>query len=204
MKLYYSPGSCSLSPHIVAREAGLPVEAQKVIFGPDSSRTAEGGEDYYAINPLGYVPALRLDSGEVLTEGVAIVQYLADQAPQAHLMPSYQSADYYRALEWLTFISSELHKGFSPLFRKDLPEGEKARVVERIGKRLAYLNEYLAGQEYLVGGAFSVADAYCFTILRWHPRADIDLAAYPNIAAYYARIMARPAVAAAMREQGLV
>ena len=203
MRLYYSPGSCALSPHIVVREAGLPVEIEQVVFSPEGRRTKEHDENFYDVNPRGYVPALRLDSGEVMTEGVAIVQYLADQAPGAGLMPEYQSPEYYKALEWLTFISSEVHKGFSIFFNKDAAESERARALARLEKRFGWLNDALSGKEFLLGEKFSVADAYCYTILRWHPKANIDLAAYPNVAEYYKRVAARTAVKKALEEQGL-
>ena len=202
MELYYAPGACSLSPHIVAREGNLPVEMVKVLFA--DGRMTETGENFYDINPMGYVPALRLDNGEVLTEGAAIVQYLADQAPSAKLLPPKGSMSYYRTLEWLTFISSELHKGFSPLFRTGISEEEKAPVVERLAKRYDHLEKSLSTGPYLLGDIFTVADAYCYTILRWTPRAGIDLSKYPNLSAYIKRIETRPAVQAALKEEGLV
>lgn len=203
MKLYYSPGACSLSPHIVACEAGLPVELSKVTFA-GATRTTEEGEDFFAVNSRGgYVPALRLASGEVLTEGPAIVQYLSDQAPAARLMPERGSEDYYRALSWLTFISSELHKGFSPLYRSDLPESERTIVIDRLKKRYAYLDEELSGKDYLLSTGFSVADAYCYAILRWSERAGIAVSAYPHLAAYLARIEGRTGVQKALKEEGL-
>lgn len=148
------------------------------------------------------MPALRLDSGEVLTEGATIVQYLSDQAPQKHLTPEKGTMDYYRTLEWLTFIGTELHKGFGPLFNPALPEAEKTKVVEKLQKRYAYIESALAGKEYLAS-SFTIADAYCYTILRWNPRAGIDLAKYPNISAFMARVAARPAVKQALAEEGL-
>ncbi len=202
MKLYYAPGACSLSPHIVAREGNLPVEMVKVLFA--GGRTTETGENFYDINPMGYVPTLRLDNGEVLTEGVAIVQYLADQAPSANLVPQKGSMPYYRTLEWLTFISSELHKGFSPLFRSGISEAEKASVVERLAKRYDRLEKALSTGAYLLGDIFTVADAYCYTILRWTPRAGIDLSKYPNLSAYMKRIETRSSVQVALKEEGLV
>ncbi len=200
MKLYYVPGACSLSPHIVAREANLPVTLVRVIL---ADRTTDSGEKYLEVNPKGYVPALRLESGEVLTEGVAIVQYLANRLPGLNLLPNNGSMPYYRALEWLTFISSELHKGFSGLFRNDLTDAEKAAIVVRLTKRFDYLEHALAVGPFLLGEHFTVADAYCYTVLRWSPRADIDLKTYPNIAAYVARVQARPAVQLALTEEEL-
>lgn len=202
MRLYYSPGACSLSPHIVAREAELDIELEKVIFTATGRTTEPHGENYYEVNPRGYVPALRLDTGEVMTEGVAIIQYLADQAPGMNLMPTHQTPEYYRALEWLTFISSEVHKGFSIFFNSAAPEEQKAPARERLVKRFEWVNAALEGKEYLLG-TFSIADAYLYTILRWHPKASLDLSVYPNIAAYYARMGSRPAVQTALTEEGL-
>lgn len=202
MRLYYAPGSCALSPHIVAREAGLDIELEKVVFGANGRTTEPHGEDYYKVNPRGYVPALRLNSGEVMVEGVAIVQYLADQAPAAKLMPTYQSAEYYQALQWLTFISSEIHKGFGIFFKTATPEAEKTMAREKLLKRFEWVNTALESKEYILG-TFSIVDAYCYTIFRWSPKADIDLSAYPNIAAFMARMTARPAVKVALSEEGL-
>lgn len=203
MRLYYAPGSCALSPHIVIKEADIKAEIEKVVFSPDGRRTQPHDENYYEVNPRGYVPALRLDDGSVMTEGVAIVQYLANQAPEAKLMPDYQSAEYYEALEWLTFISSEVHKSFSPLFKPDLSEDEKTAVHDKLKQRFEWIDTALKGREFLVGKSFSVVDAYCYTILRWHPQAGIDISAYPNLAKYYERIGSRPGVKAALDEEGL-
>ena len=203
MKLYYAPGACSLSPHIVAREAELPVELSKVTFSAEGRTTGEG-EDFFKVNPRGgYVPACRLDDGEVLIEGPAIIQYLADQAPGKDLLPERGSRAYYEALSWITFVSTELHKGFSPLFRSDLPEAEKAAVVDRLKKRYAYVEEALSGKSYLLGDAFSIADAYLYTIVRWSPKADIALSDYPNLSAFMGRMEARTAVRTALEEEGL-
>ncbi len=203
MRLYYGSGSCALSPHIVVRELGLDIEIEKVVFGDGVRTTEPHKENYYEVNPRGYVPALRLDSGEVMREGAAIVQFLSDQAPEKKLSPKAGTREHYQLLEWLTFISTELHKNFGPTFRKDLPEDEKTKAVDKLKGRIGWVNEALEGKEYLVGGSFTVADAYCFTILRWHPRAGINLADYPNVAAYYERIAARPAVQKAMEEEGV-
>ncbi|HEY0010876.1 MAG TPA: glutathione transferase GstA [Candidatus Paceibacterota bacterium] len=202
MRLYYVPGACSLSPHIVLRETGLTAELSRVTFAGDT-RTTEHGEDFFEVNPKGgYVPALRLDSGEVIAEGVAIVQYIADQAPESHLVPPPATMEHYRLLEWLTYISSEVHKGFGPLFRPDLPEEEKTRVIDRLKTRYAYIDAALAGKEYL-NGAYGIADAYAYTIFRWSPRGDIDLTAYPNISAFMVRMEGREAVQMALTEEGL-
>lgn len=204
MKLYYSPGACSLSPHIVAREAGLPVEISRVTFDGAKRTTAEG-EDFFAINTRGgYVPAFRFDDGEVLVEGPAIIQYLADQAPAKHLLPERGSKDYYQALSWVAFVSSELHKGFGPLFRADLPEEERAAVVAKLHKRFMAAETALAGKEYLLG-AFTIADAYLYTILRWAPkRMGITISAeFPHLAAFATRMEARAGVATALSEEDL-
>jgi glutathione S-transferase len=202
MRLYYSPGACSLSPHIVAREAGLTLELDTVDFA--NGRATEDGSTLYEVNPgKGYVPALRLDDGSVLTEGVAIIQYLADQAPEKKLMPERGSTAYYHALEWLTFISSEVHKGFSPLYNPAITEDAKKAVLERLAKRLEYIEGALAGKEYLLGDAFTLPDAYLYTILRWAPKFAIDLSAYPHVSSYVERVRARPAVATALEEEGL-
>ncbi|HUY62373.1 MAG TPA: glutathione transferase GstA [Candidatus Paceibacterota bacterium] len=203
MKLYYSPGACSLSPHIVACEGGLPVELSKVTFSAEG-RTTEDGEDFYEVNPRGgYVPACRLDDGDVLIEGPAIIQYLADQAPGKKLMPERGAKAYYEMLSWITFVSTELHKGFGPLFNPNLLEGQKTAAIDRLKKRYAYVDASLAGKDYLLGRDFSIADAYCYTIMRWSPRAGIALADYPNIAALMKRMEARAGVKKALEEEGL-
>lgn len=203
MKLYYSPGACSLSPHIVARESGLAVDLSKVTFAGAARTTAEG-EDFFSVNPRGgYVPALRLDDDSVLMEGPAIIHYLADQAPDKNLMPERGTKAYYAALSWVAFVSSELHKGFGPLFRADAPESEKDLAITKLKKRFAVLDGALAGKPYLLGDAFSVADAYAYTIMRWMPRGGIALAEFPNLAAFAARVEARPGVALALAEEGL-
>ncbi len=171
MKLYYSPGACSLSPHIVAVEAGIPVELEKVDL---AKHKTEGGQDYLTINPKGYVPALRLDDGSILTEGPAIVQYLADQKPASHLAPAAGTIERYRLQEWLTFIGTEIHMSFSPLFNPASTDDAKTTAKTSIAKRLAYLNDQLASREYLLGSNFTVADAYAFTIVNWTNFVKID------------------------------
>lgn len=203
MKLYYAPGTCSLSPHIVAREAGLPLELERVDIRTQPHRTASGA-DYTRINPKGYVPALELESGEVLTEGAAIVQYLADRAPGARLAPPAGTPERYRLQEWLNFVASELHKMFSPwLFHPEHGERAQAAARERIAGRFAYLDRHLAGRTYLLGEQFSAADAYCFTIVRWAPLVQVPLAPYEHLQAYMRRIEARPHVREALRSEGL-
>lgn len=201
MKLYYSPGACSLSPHIVASEAGIAIDIEKVNL---AEKKTESGKDYMAINPKGYVPALALDDGSVLTEGPAIVQYLADQKPATQLAPAAGSIERYRLQEWLNFIGTELHKNFGPLFNKASSDEVKTAAKANIDKRLGYLNDKLASVKYLMGETFSVADAYAFTILNWTNFTGIDLKPYPNVAAYMGRIGARPKVQEALRAEGLL
>jgi glutathione S-transferase len=201
MKLYYSPGACSLSPHIVARELGLPIELKKV---NTKDKTLEGGGDFREVNARGYVPVLELDNGERLTEGPVIVQYLADQRPEAGLIPKAGTMERYRVQEWLNFITSELHKQFSPLFRPNTPEDYKAIARQIIMDRLDWVEAQLAGKDYLMGKTFCVADAYLFVILRWTRPMQIDLAKWPNLQAYYQRVAARPKVREAMQAEGLL
>ena len=200
MKLYYSPGACSLSPHIVSREAGIPLELKKT---STKDKTIDGGGDYWKVNGKGYVPALELDNGQVLTEGPAIVQYLADQKPESGLAPKAGSFERYRLQEWLNFITSEIHKQFSPLFRPTTPDEYKKIAKENLANRFAWLDKQLAGKDYLMG-KFSVADAYLFTVLGWTKPTQIDLSQWPNLAAYHARVAARPKVQEAMKAEGLI
>ena len=201
MKLYYSPGACSLSPHIVANEAGLAIDLEKVNL---AEHKTESGQDYMAVNPKGYVPALRLDDGSVLTEGPAIVQYLADQKPASGLAPAAGTIDRYRLQEWLNFIGTELHKSFRPLFNKASSDDVKNTAKTSINKRLGYLNDQLASRQYLMGGNFTVADAYAFTIVNWTNFVGIDLKPYPNVGAYMGRVAARPKVQETLKAEGLV
>ena len=201
MKLYYAPGACSLSPHIALRETGMTFDLDKVDLG--EKKTSDGG-DFTKINPLGYVPALELDNGDVLPEGAAIVQYLADQAPAAKLLPESGTMERYRAQEWLTFISSELHKGFSPLFNPALEGDMKSSVITRLESRFDYVDKQLEGQQYLTGDDFSMVDAYGFTVINWANSKDIDLSRWPNISAYMGRVAARPKVHEALKAEGLV
>ncbi|MDZ4074158.1 MAG: glutathione transferase GstA [Hylemonella sp.] len=201
MKLFIKPGACSLSPHIVLEELGLKYDTEVVDL--KDKKTASGG-DYLAINPKGYVPALQLDSGEVLTEGPAIVQYLADSQPAKKLAPANGTVERYRMQGWLTFTGTELHKTFSPLFNPAAPQEWKDFCRGNIERRLKYVNEQLAGKDYLMGKDFSVADAYLFTVTTWTKRVAIDISGLPNLVAYMARIAARPGVQAAMKAEGLV
>jgi glutathione S-transferase len=200
MKLYYSPGACSLSPHIVLNEAGLSFEKVKT---DTKTKTTEAGGDYRKVNPLGYVPVLELDDGTLLTEGPAIVQYIADRVPERKLAPANGTLERARLQQWLNFISTELHKGFSPLFNPSMPEEAKTIFRDRLATRFAHLNEHLAGNEHLLGPAYSVADAYLFTISNWATPTGVDLAPYPNVLAYRKRVGARPAVQAALAAEGL-
>ena len=200
MKLYFSPGACSLAPHIVANELGIPLTLEKVDI--TTKKTADGS-DFSAINPKGYVPALRLDNGELLTEGTAIAQYLADTKPAAKLAPANGSFERYRLQEMLGYINSELHKSYSPLFNpKSSPELRKDRE-EYLHKRYALIEKQLTGRPFLFGEQFTVADAYLFTVTNWANFVKLDLSAFPNLLAFQKRVADRPAVQAAMVAEGL-
>ena len=201
MKLYYAPGACSLAAHIVLCELDLPHELVKVDL---KTHITEHGGDFYKVNPKGYVPALELDDGQVLTEDAVLVQYLADLKPGSGLLPPAGSMERWRALEWLNFISSELHKGLGTLFNPAVTPEWRAVVIARVETRLAYLDRLLAEQGYLSGNDFSVADAYLFTIVSWTGIMQIDLTPWPALVAYQARVAARPAVQEAMRSEGLL
>src|SRR5579883_3610951 len=200
MKLYYSPGACSLHPHISLREAGLPFDLVRV---DTRAHKTKDGADYYAINAKGYVPTLELDDGTRLTEGAVIDQYIADRKPESRLAPPNGTMERYRLQEWLNFIASELHKSFSPLFNPATPDAYKDISRENLGKRFDWIDKQLAGKAYLTGDKFSVADAYMFTVLRWSPRVGIDTSKWPNIAAYMDRVAARPKVQEALKAEGL-
>ncbi len=201
MKLYYSSGACSLSPHIVAREAGIALDLQKV---NTKDKTMEGGGDYWKVNGKGYVPALQLDDGQLLTEGPAIVQYLADRKPESGLAPKNGTPERYRLQEWLNFLTAEIHKSFSPLFRPTTPEEYKTISKENLGKRFDWLEQQLAGKDYLMGKTFTVADAYLFVLLGWTKPTQIDLSRWPNLSAFHKRVAARPKVKEAMAAEGLI
>jgi glutathione S-transferase len=202
MKLYYSAGACSLSPHIVLEESGLSYEA---VSAPTKTHKLEDGTDYYTINPLGYVPLLELDDGRRLHEGPAIVQYIADQVSASNLAPANGTFERYKLQEWLTFIGTELHKGgFSPLFSPATPADFKPSILERLNSRLQWVEGELAGKQYLMGDQFNVADAYLFTVTNWAPYVALDISVLPNLQAYRARVAARPAVIAAMKAEGLI
>ena len=201
MKLYYSPGACSLSPHIALHEAGL---AYTPVLASTKSHKLQDGTDYYTINALGYVPLLELDNGERLREGPAIVQYIADQVPDKQLAPANGTLARYRLQEWLTFIGTELHKGFSPLFNPATPDDYKPLVRERLLQRLQWADGQLAGKQYLMGDQFTVADGYLFTVTNWTQPTKLDISGLANLAAYRERVGARPAVQAAMKAEGLL
>lgn len=202
MKLYYAPAASSLAPHIVAREAGLSLEIEKVNVRGDHK--TETGEDFYKINPKGYIPALKLDDGNILTECVALMQYLADQAPGKNLTPAAGSFQYYQLEEWLAFMNSEIHKSFGPLFNPAMPEAAKELARANLDRRFAYLDEHLAKNTYVMGDKYSIADSYLFAILGWPAYAGYDMAKFPNLQSFAARISQRPAVQAALRAEGLI
>ena len=200
MKLFLKPGACSLSPHIVLEELGLPYQTETVDL---KTKQTASGQDFLAINPKGYVPALQLDDGSLLTEGPAIVQYLADLAPEKQLAPANGSIARYQLQSWLTFIGTEVHKSFSPFFNPKAPQEWKDIARANLERRLAYVAQQLEGRDYLLGSEFTVADAYLFTVLNWSKFIKLDLGAWPLLLAYQARVAARPAVQAALKAEGL-
>lgn len=199
MKLYYSPGACSMAPHILLNEMGGKYDVEKVDLG---KKVTESGGNFLAVNSKGYVPTLDLGNGEILTEVQVILQYLADKAG-GNLLPKAGSMERYRALEVLNFIASELHKGIGGLFNPKMPEDGKQAIRDRVAVRLAWLNEQLGKHDYVLGNTFSAADAYAFTVLGWAPHVKIDLSSYANIGAYLGRVAARPAVQATLKQEGL-
>ncbi len=201
MKLYYSPGACSLSPHIALHEAGL---AFTPVLASTKSHKLQDGTDYYTINPLGYVPMLELDDGTRLREGPAIVQYIADQVPLKMLAPQNGSLQRYRLQEWLTFIGTEIHKGFSPLFNPATPEEYKTMAREKVLQRLQWVDSQLADKQYLMGEQFTVADGYLFTVTSWTKPTNLDISGLAHLQAYMGRVAARPAVQEAMKAEGLL
>ncbi|RIX99155.1 glutathione transferase GstA [Aureimonas flava] len=200
MKLYYKPGACSLAPHIVACEADLPVELVAVDL---ARKTLGDGSDYAAVNPNGYVPALDIGDGPVLTEASVVVQYLADRKPGSGLMPAAGTTERYRAQQWLAFVSTELHKQFSPLFKPNTPDATKEIQREILARRFAFVDDALADRTFLTGEGFTAADAYLFTVLRWADAMRLDMTAFPNIARFMAAVQARPAVRRALEAEGL-
>jgi glutathione S-transferase len=200
MKLYYSPGACSLSPHITLIESGLKFEP---VMASTKTHKLQDGTDYYTINPKGYVPLLELDSGERLTEGPAIVQYIADQVPARKLAPANGTLARARLQEWLNFIGTELHKGYSPLFNPATPEEYKTMVKAKLTDRYKWVDAQLEGKDYLLGSDFSVADPYLFTVTNWAKHTGLDISSFKNVAAFMARMAARPAVQQALKAEGL-
>lgn len=201
MKLYFSPGACSLSPHIVLREAGLPVELERVDLGKKLTR---GGGDFLAITSKGSVPVLQLDDGSYLTEGPAIVQYIADLAPEKHLAPPAGTIARYRLQEWLNFITSELHKGYGPLFNPAMPEEARTLARARLMDKYRWVDGELAARAWLMGDTFTVADGYLFTTASWAKYVNLDLSGFAHLQGWLARVAARPAVQAALKSEGLV
>lgn len=201
MKLYYSPGACSLSPHIVLHEAGVPFQA---VMASTKTKKLADGTDYLTINPLGYVPLLELDDGQRIHEGPAIVQYVADQVPAKKLVPAWGTMERYRAIEWLNFISTELHKGFSPLFNPQIPEEVKPVFRQRLVDRFKWVDGELAGRDYLMGPSFTVPDAYLFVVAGWGKYVGVDISGLQNLGAFMARMAERPAVQAALKAEGLL
>jgi glutathione S-transferase len=201
MKLYYSPGACSLSPHIALHESGLAFEA---IAAPTKTHKLADGTDYYTINPLGYVPLLVLNNGTKLREGPVIVQYIADQVPAKKLAPASGTFERYKLQEWLNFIGTELHKGFSPLFTPGVPEEAKTIFKARLNSRLQWVDQQIAPSHYLMGDSFTVADGYLFTVAGWSKHVGIDTSALLNLSAFMDRVNTRPAVQSALRAEGLI
>jgi glutathione S-transferase len=199
MQLYYSPGACSLASHITLREAGLPFELKRA---DTKTKKLEDGGDYFAINSKGAVPALKLDNGQILTEGVVIMQYLADQKPESQLVPKVGTLERYRVLEWLNYVTSEIHKSFTPLFGDNDP-AVKSYAVKSLEKKFGWLNQQLTGKTYLTGDTFTVADAYLFAIVNWTNFVGIDVAKWPALKAFQDRVAARPKVQEAIEAEGL-
>jgi glutathione S-transferase len=201
MQLYYSPGACSLASHITLREAGLPVDLRKA---DTKTKKLEDGSDYFAVNSKGAVPALRLDDGQILTEGPAILQYLADQKPESKLAPKAGTLERYRLLEWLNFITSEVHKSFSPLFNPAADPAVKQYTTQNLEKKFDWINKQLAGKQYLTGDQFTIADAYLFVVANWSNFVGIDLGGWPALKAFQDRVAARPKVQEALAAEGLL
>jgi len=200
MKLYYAPGACSLASHIALQESGLPFETEKVDL---TDKKTAGGADFNAINPKGYVPALKLDNGETLTEGPALLAYIGELAPAARLIMPAGTMGNYRVREWLAFIGTELHKNFSPLFRPTTPAATRETQLEALRRRFGFVNDALAEKSYLTGEQFTVADAYLYTVLRWSVPMKLDLGPWPQLTAFMARVTARPAVQTTLKAEGL-
>ena len=201
MKLYFSPGACSLAPHIVLNESGLPFTLVKADL---KAHKLEDGSDYYQTTSKGQVPLLEFDNGERLSEGPAITQYIADQVPAKKLAPANGTMERYRVQEWLNFVTSELHKGIGGLFNPAMPDDGKAVIRARATSKLQWVDERLEGKHYLMGDAFTIADAYLFTVTNWTGHTGIDISGMKNLSAFQARMAARPAVQAALKAEGLI
>ena len=201
MKLYYSPGACSLAVNIALHEAGIPFDIERV---DNKAKVTKSGEDFWGVNPKGVVPVLKLDNGETLTEAAALLQYVADRKPEAGLMPKAGTMDYYRVQEWLNFIATELHKQFTPLFKEATPGDYRIIAKENVLKAFALVDQHLAGRQWLVGDTYSVADIYLFTVSNWGRFQDIDVAQWPNLNDLRTRMRARPKVEEAMKAEGLI
>ena len=201
MKLYYSPGACSLSVHITLHESGLAFEH---VLASTKTHLLPDGTDYYTINPLGYVPLLELGDGTRLTEGPAIVQYIADQVPAKNLAPANGTVARAQLQSWLNFIATEIHKNFGPLFSPATPAEYKQTLIERLQSRLAWIDSQLAGKDYLMGAQFSVADPYLFTVANWGQYVGVDISGLAILKAFMGRMMARPAVQEALKAEGLI
>ncbi len=200
MKLYYSPGVCSHATHITLFESGLKFESEAI---DKATKKLKDGRDFTKLNPKGYVPAIETDKGEVLTEGVAIMQWIAEQAPAKNLMPKYGTWEHNKAQEWLNYIATEIHKGFSPLFNKELPEAYKNTLKEKMAQKFEYLSNHLKGKDFLFGKQFTVCDAYLYTVLGWTKWVGIDLSKWPVLLGYAEKVRMRPAVQSAIKAEGL-
>ena len=201
MKLYFSPGTCSFARHIILRETNTPFTAVKTDI---RAKTVEDGSDFFKVNPNGYVPALMLDDGTILTEASVIVQYIADKAGATQLAPANGTLARYKLMSWLNFVATEVHKGFAPLFNPKMPAEGKAVVTERLLDRIKFLDGHLAKSAYIAGDSFTLPDAYLFTVLQWARGLKIDLSPFPHVVSYLDRIRVRPAVEGAMRAEGLI
>jgi glutathione S-transferase len=201
MKLYYAPGACSLAVNIALHETGIAFDLERV---DNKAKVTKGGENFWDVNPKGVVPVLKLDSGEVMTEAVALLQYVADRKPELGLMPKAGSADYYRAVEWLSFILSEIHKQFTPLFKDGTPADYRPIAKDNVLKAFTFVDGHLAGRQWLVGDSYTVADIYLFVTTNWARFQDIDIAQWPNLNDLRTRVRARPKVQDAMKAEGLI
>jgi glutathione S-transferase len=201
MKLYYSPGACSLAVNIALHEAGIPFDLERV---DNKAKVTKGGENFWDVNPKGVVPVLKLDSGETMTEAAALLHYIADQKPAVGLLPKHGTPDYYRALEWLTFIATELHKQFTPLFKDNTPADYRPIAKDNVLKAFTFVDGHLAGRQWMAGDSFGVADIYLFVVSNWARFQDIDIAQWPNVNSLRDRVRARPKVQDAMKAEGLI